>query len=57
VPRERAALVCAAALRAPLAEFLHRFGLRIDVFAFVEIPADVELRPAMVLERARVPAA
>ena len=53
VPRERAALVCCAALRAPLADFLHRFGLRVDVFAFGEIPSELELRPAMVLDGPR----
>ena len=51
VARERAALVCTAALRAALADFLHRFGLRLDVFAYGELPPELELRPAMVLER------
>jgi flagellar biosynthesis protein FlhA len=52
VPRERAAILCSATLRAPLADFLHRFGLRVDVFSFGEIPPDVEMRPAMLLDRA-----
>jgi flagellar biosynthesis protein FlhA len=52
VPRERAAVVCTATLRAALAEFLSRFGLRVDVFAYGEIPPEFELRPALVLERA-----
>jgi flagellar biosynthesis component FlhA len=50
VPRERAALICGAALRAPLAELLQSFGLRLDVFAYAELPAELELRPAAVLD-------
>lgn len=49
VPRERAALVCTAALRAPLADFVRRFGTTLDVFAYGELPPELELRPAMVL--------
>ena len=49
VPRERAALLCTAALRAPLGDFVRRFGTTLDVFAYGELPAEVELRPAMVL--------
>ncbi len=51
VVRERAALVCTASLRAALYEFLARFGLRVDVFAFAELPPEIDLQPAMVLER------
>jgi flagellar biosynthesis protein FlhA len=51
VPRERAALVCTAALRAALAEFLDRFGLRLDVYSYGELPPELELRPALILER------
>jgi flagellar biosynthesis protein FlhA len=54
VPRERAALVCGAALRAPLAEFLRRFGYRIEVFAYGELAPEIDLRPAMVLDRSVV---
>ncbi len=54
VPRERAALVCGAALRAPLAEFLRRFGYRIEVFAYGELAPEVDLRPAMLLDRSVV---
>jgi flagellar biosynthesis protein FlhA len=50
VPRERAALICGAALRAPLAELVQSFGLRLDVFAYAELPAELELRPAAVLD-------
>ena len=51
VPRERAALVCTAALRPALADFLRRFGVALDVFAFGELPPELEIRPASVLER------
>ena len=50
VPRERAAVVCGSALRAPLADLLARLGLRVDVFAYTELPPELELRPAMLLE-------
>jgi len=49
VTRERAALVCTAALRAPLGDFVRRFGSPLDVFAYAELPPELELRPAMVL--------
>jgi len=45
-------LVCSSALRSPLYEFAARFGLRLDVYASVELPRAVELRPALVLDRA-----
>ena len=51
VPRERAALVCTGSLRPALADFLRRFALRIDVYAFAELPPELELRPTLVLER------
>jgi flagellar biosynthesis protein FlhA len=50
VPRERAAIVCGGAVRAPLADLLARLGLRVDVFAYTELPPELELRPAMLLE-------
>jgi len=49
VARERAALVCTAPLRPALSEFLARFGVRLDVFAFGELPLELELRPAVIL--------
>jgi flagellar biosynthesis protein FlhA len=51
VARERSALVCTATLRAALSDFLQRFGLRLDVYAYGELPPELELRPAMILER------
>jgi flagellar biosynthesis protein FlhA len=56
VARERAALVCTASLRPALADFLRRFGLRIDVYAFAELPPELELRPSLVLERPTIKA-
>jgi flagellar biosynthesis protein FlhA len=50
VPRERAALVCSGALRAPLADLLSRFGAGLDVYAYAELPSELELKPAMLLE-------
>jgi hypothetical protein len=43
-----------------MADFLRRFGLGVDVYAFGELPPELEIRPASVLERPRtlaVPAA
>jgi len=51
VARERSALICTAPLRPALSDFLQRFGLRLDVYAYGELPPELELRPAMVLER------
>jgi flagellar biosynthesis protein FlhA len=51
VVRERAALVCGANLRAQLAEFFRRVGIRLDVYAYGELPPEIELRPALVAER------
>ena len=48
VVRERAALVCGANLRAPLAEFFRRVGIRLDVYAYGELPPELELRPALI---------
>jgi flagellar biosynthesis protein FlhA len=50
VARERAALVSTAALRSSLAEFLQRFGIALDVYAYGELPPELELRPALVVE-------
>ncbi len=50
VARERAAVVCTAALRPALAGFVRRFALRLDVVSYAELPPELELRPACVLE-------
>jgi flagellar biosynthesis component FlhA len=44
------AIVVTGALRPLLADFFERVGPRIDVYAFGEIPAGVDLEPAAVLE-------
>ncbi|HEY6327644.1 MAG TPA: FHIPEP family type III secretion protein, partial [Candidatus Cybelea sp.] len=49
-PRDRAAVVCTAALRPVLADFLLRCGLRIGVYAYGELPSEVTLSPAEVIE-------
>jgi flagellar biosynthesis protein FlhA len=56
VARERAAVVCTAPLRPALSEFFRRFDLHLDVFAFGEMPPEMELRPALVLERPQLAA-
>ena len=48
-PRGTAALVCGAALRPVLWEFLGRSRLRIDVFAYGELPPELELAPTAVV--------
>ena len=48
-PRDRAAVICTAALRPSLADFLLRSGVRVDVFAYGELPAELGLRPAVVI--------
>ena len=49
VPRERAAVLCTAALRPLLADFLLRSGTRVGVYAYGELPGDLELAPAEIV--------
>ncbi len=49
VPRDRAAVVCTAALRPVLADFLLRSGIRVSVYAYGELPNEVTLAPTEVL--------
>jgi flagellar biosynthesis protein FlhA len=49
VPRERAAVVCTAALRPLLADFLWRCGMRVGVYAYGELPGELELTPVEIL--------
>jgi flagellar biosynthesis protein FlhA len=44
------AIVSTAALRPMLADFFDRTGMPIDVFAYTEIPAEVSLEPAGIVE-------
>lgn len=52
VPRERAAVVCTGALRPVLADFLLRSGIGVEVFSYSELPSEVQLTPAAVLNEA-----
>ncbi|HVS46449.1 MAG TPA: flagellar biosynthesis protein FlhA [Verrucomicrobiae bacterium] len=45
------ALVCTAAMRPLLAEFLSRSGLRIEVFGYHELPSELPLHPAGMVGR------
>ena len=46
VPRDRAAVLCSAALRPVLADLLLRSGLRVDVLSYTELPPELALAPA-----------
>jgi flagellar biosynthesis protein FlhA len=46
---DRAALVCSSQIRFGMAELLRRFAVRLDVYAYGELPPTVELKPAMIL--------
>jgi flagellar biosynthesis protein FlhA len=48
-PRDRAAVVCMAALRPLLADFLLRSGIRVEVFSYGELPMELVLQPAVVI--------
>ncbi|HTV74592.1 MAG TPA: flagellar biosynthesis protein FlhA [Candidatus Acidoferrales bacterium] len=48
---DRSALICSSPLRPALSEFIRRFGARLEVYAYGELPPGLELRPAMVLNR------
>lgn len=49
VPRDRAAVVCTAPLRPVLADFLLRSGIRVNVYAYGELPGEIALAPAEVI--------
>jgi flagellar biosynthesis protein FlhA len=57
MPRDRAAVVCTAALRPVLADFLIRSGIRTEVLAYGELPAEMQLVPAQVVNQERRPLA
>jgi flagellar biosynthesis protein FlhA len=46
VPRDRAAVLCSAALRPALADLLQRSGVRVDVLSYAELPPELPLAPA-----------
>jgi flagellar biosynthesis protein FlhA len=49
MPRDRAAVICTAALRPVLADFLLRSGIRVSVYAYGELPNEIALAPAEVI--------
>ncbi len=50
VPPGRATVVTTFAFRRTLAELLARFGMHADVFAFSELPGELNVRPSVVLQ-------
>lgn len=42
-------MVCTSALRTALADFLRRSGFELDVYSYAELPPEVELKPADVM--------
>ncbi len=48
-PRDRAAVMCTAALRPALADFLLRSGIRVSVYAYGELPNEIALAPTEVI--------
>jgi flagellar biosynthesis protein FlhA len=52
MPRDRAAVVCTAALRPVLADFLLRAQIRMSVYAYGELPNELSLVPSEVLAEA-----
>jgi flagellar biosynthesis protein FlhA len=54
-PRDRAAVVCTAALRPLLSDFLQRSGIRVEVFSYGELPAELVLHPAEVMADRALP--
>jgi len=51
IARDRAAVICAAALRPALADFLLRSGIRVNVYAYGELPNEIVLAPAEVIAK------
>ncbi len=49
MPRDRAAVICTAALRPALADFLLRSEIRVSVYAYGELPNELTLAPAEVI--------
>jgi flagellar biosynthesis protein FlhA len=50
LPPGRAAVLCTGGARPMLADFLHRSGLRVNVYAYAEVPPEVRLLPAGVIK-------
>ena len=52
MPPQRAALLCAGAVRPLIAEFLARSGLRLSVYSYAEVPPEIRLLPKGVIKEA-----
>ena len=50
VPPGRAAIVCTAPFRRALADLVDRFAVNVAVYAFGEIPPEIEVRPVSIIE-------
>ena len=50
-PAGRSAIVCAAAVRGVLADFLIRSGVDADIYSYAEIPAEITLLPRLILKQ------
>jgi len=50
VAPQRAAIVCTSAIRPLVADFLARSGLRIGVYSYAELPAEIRLAPAGIVK-------
>lgn len=51
--RERAAVVCTAGMRPLLADLAARAGIRVEVWSYAELPAEMQLVPAEVVKLGR----
>jgi len=49
VPGGQAYVVCTSPVRRNICELLEKFGLRVEVFGFGELPSDVAVRPACIV--------
>jgi flagellar biosynthesis protein FlhA len=49
VPPGRATILCTTSFRRVLSDLLERFNIAIDVFAFGELPVDIEVRPVAIV--------
>lgn len=47
---QRAAILCTSAVRALVADFLARSGLRINVYSYAEVPPEIRLAPAGIVK-------
>jgi flagellar biosynthesis protein FlhA len=55
-PSQGAAIVCTAAVRPMLADFLARSGVRLSVYSYAEVPPEIRLMPSAVIKEGEVAA-